>query len=351
MRQVYVHIGAPKTGTTYLQDVLDQNRAALAERGVFYPEGALGAHHRAAWDLRRPTQRARVAALDGEWKSLMNQVNAWPGRMVVISSEHLVFAKEEHVAKVMAQIDGEVHVVYTARDLVRQVPAVWQERVKNQYLESLDEFLTAVTGEPGARGYRAFWRAQDIMNALRRWGSSLDPRHVHVVTTPPAGSANEVLLERFLAVLGLVLDDVEPDVSLQPNTSLNRTQAELLRHYNQRYGKKLTWPRYRDVIGVELRHSFALAAPEAEQVRLSPRQQRFFVVRAEAMVADVAAAGFDVSGDLRDLVPNTRKGSLLSRTGGVPEVTEHELLEAAIDVIDIFCQREFERRRANGELH
>src|SRR3712207_9036613 len=36
---VYLHVGAPKTGTTYLQDRLHRNRAALAARGVHYPVG------------------------------------------------------------------------------------------------------------------------------------------------------------------------------------------------------------------------------------------------------------------------------------------------------------------------
>ncbi len=36
---VYLHVGAPKTGTTYLQNRLAANQAALAARGVSYPVG------------------------------------------------------------------------------------------------------------------------------------------------------------------------------------------------------------------------------------------------------------------------------------------------------------------------
>ena len=44
MTRVYLHIGAPKTGTTYLQEVLFTNRARLAEHGVLYPGESRTAH-------------------------------------------------------------------------------------------------------------------------------------------------------------------------------------------------------------------------------------------------------------------------------------------------------------------
>ncbi len=36
-RRAFVHIGLPKTGTTYLQAVLAHHRDALRESGVLYP--------------------------------------------------------------------------------------------------------------------------------------------------------------------------------------------------------------------------------------------------------------------------------------------------------------------------
>jgi hypothetical protein len=32
-----VHVGTPKTGTSYVQDVLFLNRETLAEQGILYP--------------------------------------------------------------------------------------------------------------------------------------------------------------------------------------------------------------------------------------------------------------------------------------------------------------------------
>src|SRR3954451_6798312 len=55
-RRVYVHVGAPKTGTTYLQDRLARNARSLAQHDVHVPTGSSFVipatfHFRAALDL------------------------------------------------------------------------------------------------------------------------------------------------------------------------------------------------------------------------------------------------------------------------------------------------------------
>ena len=55
-----LHIGTMKSGTSYLQDVLDRNREGLEEAGVGY----FGRGTRAVWDVLRMRQGAEVARLD-----------------------------------------------------------------------------------------------------------------------------------------------------------------------------------------------------------------------------------------------------------------------------------------------
>ena len=55
-RRVYLHIGAPKTGTTYLQDRLTLNAKSLTDNGVHFPSRSPLVspslfHFRAALDL------------------------------------------------------------------------------------------------------------------------------------------------------------------------------------------------------------------------------------------------------------------------------------------------------------
>ncbi len=51
-RRVFVHIGEPKTGTTFLQQVMWRNRAELAAQGVVLPGHHPQDHFRASQDLR-----------------------------------------------------------------------------------------------------------------------------------------------------------------------------------------------------------------------------------------------------------------------------------------------------------
>ncbi|HEU4959848.1 MAG TPA: hypothetical protein VFT56_05525 [Sphingomonas sp.] len=52
--RLIVHAGLHKTGSTYLQHVMNDNAALLSRQGVFYePQPGYPAHHHAAWDLLR----------------------------------------------------------------------------------------------------------------------------------------------------------------------------------------------------------------------------------------------------------------------------------------------------------
>ena len=56
--RVLVHIGEPKTGTTFLQQVMWSNRAELAAQGVVLPGHHPQDHFRASQDLRGMEKRA-----------------------------------------------------------------------------------------------------------------------------------------------------------------------------------------------------------------------------------------------------------------------------------------------------
>src|ERR1044072_1312239 len=94
-RRVYLHIGAPKTGTTYLQMMARAHRRQLASDGCFYPKTRGSAHHVEARDLRkaRPRRGFVHPAGPGSWDRLARTVNEWEGQgHVLLSSELLVYA-------------------------------------------------------------------------------------------------------------------------------------------------------------------------------------------------------------------------------------------------------------------
>ena len=61
-RRVFMHIGAPKSGTSYLQDRFQLNQQSLAAQGLHYPVTPSGSHFEAAIDL---TQNRWAGAIDG----------------------------------------------------------------------------------------------------------------------------------------------------------------------------------------------------------------------------------------------------------------------------------------------
>ena len=80
---VYFHVGAPKTGTTYLQDRLERNRGSLAKHGVHYPLGVHASHFRAALDLIDLDWGGQREQVRGEWDRLMDKVRSLEGTVIV----------------------------------------------------------------------------------------------------------------------------------------------------------------------------------------------------------------------------------------------------------------------------
>src|SRR5690606_3174751 len=134
-RRAFLHIGTPKSGTTYLQSLWWRHHDALADQGLLLPGDNADVQFQAAAVVR--ANEAVLATMGprqrGAWQRLLDQATDWEGD-VLITQEQLVETPAEQVARAVAQLGevaGEVHVVITARDLVRQVPSAWQQRVKH----------------------------------------------------------------------------------------------------------------------------------------------------------------------------------------------------------------------------
>ena len=156
--------------------------------------------------------------------------------------------------------DVEVHVVLTARDLLRQLSAEWQEHVKHRSTLRFDEFVASVREQaPSRSGW--FWRVQDYVGLANRWGEGLPPSRVHVVTVPPAGAPQGLLWRRFAGLLGLEPDSFDTSTS-RANTSLGLEQAELLRRVNVALGDRLALPGpYPVVVKQVLAHKVLAGRP------------------------------------------------------------------------------------------
>ncbi|SFT43129.1 hypothetical protein SAMN05660657_00739 [Geodermatophilus amargosae] len=334
-----MHVGTPKSGTTFLQELLWESRTALAEAGVLYPGEHPAAHFHAVLDARQRSFHGHVdPAVAGAWGRLVEAARAHEGTTVV-SHELFGDLDEEEAARALADLDfAEVHVIVTVRDLARQLPAVWQEDVKNRHFLTFGDFLEMVrpgSGRPDEQrpaadtteGHaEAFWLRHDVPAVLRRWGAGLPADRVHVVTVPPQGTAPGLLWERFAAVVG-----VNPAVATLPdgrrNQSLGRAESELLRRLNERLGYGVEWPLYASRITHGLAVGALAGRPGSARLTLPAADRGWISAAADAGVDELAALGCTVTGDLDDLrVPAEEQD-------GDRAADLAELLDAALDAM------------------
>lgn len=338
MSVVFVHVGLPKTGTTFLQDRLWRNRdLALDSAGLLYPGNRIDDHFHAAAHLQ-PERYLDWAdpAHAGAWPAMVAQMRAWP-KTSLVSHELFATAGPEQIARLLGDLDfaDEVHVILTVRDLGRQLPSVWQENVKNQRQADFAEFLASVhdhtLGEPAESGAEPFWEFQDTVRIARDWGAQVGPERVHLVTVPASGSAGpDALWQRFLGVLGAdpaVVDLTAPGT----NTSLSASQTEFLRRLNSRLQPdQIAWQRYERVIKGKLIGEVLFAVPAGPGQGLDDEQRAWAAITAAQMVGELAAAGYQVHGSLTDLQVTVGGGEL----SGPPET--EEVLEVALDALAEF---------------
>jgi hypothetical protein len=323
---VYIHVGPPKTGTTYIQGILRFWHAELRKQGVLYPAGPTRDHFHAALDVQGsyafgfgPGSDAIRPRAKGAWKRLVDSALAHRGT-VVISHELLATADAERASRAVAELAGtDVHVIATVRDPARQFVSAWQERVKH--------------GSPhrfrrGARRLRSEgdWTsaAQNLPVILENWGGRLPPDHVHVVTVPPSGTDHAVLWQRFASVIGVDPAAFDPSRAPRTNESLGIAEAELLRRVNKALDGRIPHPPYGAVVTTQYANGILAAQRGSPQPTLPKGLRGEADALAERWIAHIKERGYDVRGDLEDLRPRHRAGSPPS------SVSEQAIADAAV---------------------
>jgi hypothetical protein len=309
--RIVVHVGLPKTGTTYLQALLAGHRDRLRAAGVCYPFLRPGALFHAAVEVRGSHAKFGLGAEEvaGTWAALCSRAREFSGT-TVLGHEVLAGATTDQVRAALAPLAGlDVHVVVTARDLGRQATAHWQEEVKLGATWSFAQFerdqLRADTGPdagPDAGGVRPhFWHAQDFADCLRRWATQVGPDRAHLVVTPPRGAPPEELWRRFADALGV--DPGLVDAAVPPaNPSLGAAEVALLRAVNVELGGRLDPRTYNRVV----KRGYAegrLAGRPGPRPRTPESLRGLLADATERWLAQVAAQGHPVHGDPADLAP------------------------------------------------
>ncbi|MBL6426548.1 MAG: glycosyltransferase [Maritimibacter sp.] len=231
--RIVVHIGATKTGSTFLQHLMETNRPALMRDGVWYPEVGL------FWQRVRPHKQA------GHSEFTRNAVRNEPGlrahiehglalmgeriHTIVLSSEAFFLQENAYqIANYFADYDVEMVVYLRRQD--EWANAQYAEFVAGGAVGRVDgsfaEWLT--TPETIAR--------LDYAANIERWAEVIGKNKVKVRLFDKRAFEGGDLLADFAKVtdLPVLLDLPQPD-ALQANSArLSTAHVELVRMYNAR---------------------------------------------------------------------------------------------------------------------
>jgi hypothetical protein len=305
--KVLLHIGEPKTGTTFLQHVMWRNRDELSAQGVVLPGHHPQDHYRASQDLRGIPKLASdpAGSWTGEWEILARQAQQAP-RVGVISHELFSAADPEQAERAVRSLEpAEVHVVVTVRDMATLLPAEWQETVKHRNAKSFTEWLEDVIDRESYSADRRqwwFWRVHDTIAILGIWAQYVPPQRIHVITVPPRGSDNALLWQRFASLLDV--DPASVDISrARPNASLGLPEIEFLRRLNEVLPEEVPDWFYMWNVKEGVAHRALAARPRQGRLVIPAEREEWAGKQADVLVDALSESDYDVVGNLEELRP------------------------------------------------
>lgn len=320
--RVVLHVGAMKSGTTFIQSRLFANKDLLRERGILVPGRE--------WVNQVYAVKHLLAGEGPMWDKHAAAVSRHPGTSV-ISMEFLGPVRPVVARRVAESITVPIEVVISARDLNRSIAAMWQETLQNGRTWTWPDYLRGIEDyRPGHRDPRApvphagktFWRQQNLVRLARTWGDVVGHDRVTVLTVPPPGGPRELLWERFASVLGTDPSGFTP-APLQ-NESLGAASALVMRRLNELLdADDLPFPR-----GTAFRKGLLskqlLASRKAQEPSIGLPVKPWVREHAAEMVAQLQDLGVRLVGDWRELTPVDVPGV------DPTTVPEAEVTEAAV---------------------
>jgi hypothetical protein len=301
--RVVLHIGTMKSGTTFLQNVLSNNRDALRAQGVSFVGRKWRDQVRAAQDvIEHGGPEQEPLAADGPWSRIVREIEEWPGT-ALFSVEFFGARKPSKIEQVVASFgDTPLTVVITARDLARQIPSMWQESIQNGGRLTWAEYLDGVRREPKGN---PFWRQQGVAGWARRWSAVVGTENVVVVTAPPKGAPSTLLWERYAGVVGI--DPGSCSLEVTANPSLGLASTLVLRELNealadQPLGRSAYHTRVKRVLAKQ-----GMARHRRDEPTLG-LDEPWVYARSEKEIAALRKVGCPVVGDLAELTSHPVPG-------------------------------------------
>lgn len=340
---VVLHIGAMKSGTTYVQGLLANNRKALKQQGWFLPRQPVVS--KAVREVMGLTDRGRKAlSRTPTWDELTDSARAQQGRGSLISMEFLSYAGPEAARRVLAGLAGtDLRVVLTVRDAARALPSQWQSLSRNGASASWPEFVSEVrSSTPRSKGAaaRAFRRTQDLPRMIDVWSALVPPERLRIVTVPPSSADPALLWRRFLAAAEVDPEGTATDGAFD-NPRLGYGSCELLRLLNAAGLADERPSAYRKVVRYVARRHLLPLRDQESQPALDEATARF-ATELNQRTRTAVERDCTLFGDLADLPVIVAEGLRLDPGETPRQVDDGEVLRAAtaarVGVLEFFAE-------------
>lgn len=330
-RPFWLHIGCSKTGTSSLQAGLWRSTEALADQGIGLPFVGRPAH---VTGLLRPLGWQPAVGFTGPHRPkalrrVPTTLRETPGRTLLGSIEDLAEVRPEDVDALAGLADRagvDLHVVLTVRDWAQQLPSDYQQFLKHRLSDDYATFLEDVREQRGPWA-ADFWRRQDPVDILDRWGRAVDPSRMHVIVVPSYSKDPDGVFNLMGEVVGFDAGAVaRPKGSV--NASFGIVESEVFRRVNAALGDRL--PHYKRDYTEAVRWPFAhgvLARSASPKLTLPPEHLGWVQDLARRTVATIRERGYPVHGDLDALVPGEASARPL------PAYDEAAVAEASITAL------------------
>ncbi|MGI5205088.1 hypothetical protein ACQEU6_26365 [Spirillospora sp. CA-108201] len=362
--KIIIHIGVQKSGTTFLQHVLQANADALAGAGVRYPvspdwargKRTVANHEWASYGLLGAefpwVSQNRASEETASWQTLLDDVQSTPGT-VLLSAEALAVIRTPGIRRLLEALGADVfEVVVTARGLGSALPSLWQQHIRNGRTMNFERYLSGLADQrekgrdhietdPAAH----LWRAFHLGGLAQRW-SDAGATRVSVVTTP--GTPPHLLWQRFAEAIDLSALAEPPIMPTErAHTGLTAPETLVMSSMNAAIretgwsGQKADWIRQ----AVTAR--FQTRSERGSKVVIPPEWQARVAEWSEEDLAALQRTPAQIAGDIEDLRydPSLETASPPTTHEIAQAGAEAALALAAVALQETLLQRNIRRLR------
>jgi hypothetical protein len=288
MKQLFIHIGLHKTGTTAIQKFLRINRPALLSAGYLYPGRPWShAHHAIGWMCNGAQLIRRNVVQKSE--ELCDEINNSRCTNVIISTEALSAGKTIIAPVLEDYLQQKLRDPWTAKIIVYLRR---QDRwLESRYMENIRRGLKVDLNNFGEYSFQEFFHRHkefyeiDYVTKLKPWSEVFGKENI-IVRVYEKGQWNGSIVEDFLHAAGI---HNQKNFAAPPkefvNRGLSEQAIELLRIYNK-YIKNSG--RGREFLIRNILSRFFAKPPHSAYTYLSPRERYALLIEYEESNRQVA---------------------------------------------------------------